>query len=83
MYYFTSSFFFAFFGLLKTLLKTFLYKTFSSDDDLKSKLVENSKKINNYKEISLFVLIIFYLIYIYIHLHRKSICQLSLVTNID
>ena len=42
-------------------------KTFSLDNDLRSKTVENNRKINNVKEIFGFVLS-FFLIFIYIYM---------------
>ena len=57
--------------LLKTFLKkkkSFSSKTFSPDDDLRSKLVEKNQKLNNFKEKFLFVKsCLFLYIYIYIY----------------
>ena len=41
---------------LSTLLKTFFHKNLFSDNDLRWKLVENNQKMNNTKEIFLFLL---------------------------
>ena len=38
--------------------KTFLHKNIFPNDDLRSKLVENNQKINNYKEGFLFIIFV-------------------------
>ena len=56
--------------------KIFFYKTFSNDDDLKSKPVENNQKINNKKVIFQFVLsFLFTFIYIYIYIYNRSLAS--------